>query len=344
MLVLDDSGVRDVFAWVVDHHQLLVETPGGGRHVLLLEPQRSVLELGHPERRVVRINLPGVHEQSVLWESPVGSVTEKIAVQPNRQVWIAQQHVLEYARVPARRQRLVLIREVPIVRARPARQAHQHGRVKLLRILVPLLLGVVPEDLLVQPRAHPRQRRLLAVRSRPPVGRRHALGVVPRLHLRLASHVGILEQRVDRLLRGRYGHQFCRPVVGDYPPFDPVVERQPLAELLDVPPHAFVLGVEQVRAVLAAPDAVGGDVVVAVTAEVVALVDHQAGHAELARAPLGEHGSGEAGADDEEVDVSRAGGQVPAHDVIAEGERALGVVAALVDAICGSRVTGGQGC
>ena len=197
-------------------------------------------------------------------------------------VVIAQEHVLEQTRVPPRRQRLVPIGKVPIVRARPARQTHEHGRVQLLRVPVPLLLGVVPENLLVQTSADSTQRRFLAVARFAAVCGDHALGVVPRLHRILAHHVRVFKQRVYRRLRRGYGHQPLDTAVVLDPPFDPVVERDPLAELVDVFPHAFELRVKEVRAVFAASYAVGGDVIVAVAADVVAFVDDDGGHVELA--------------------------------------------------------------
>ena len=88
---------------------------------------------------------------------------EEVAVEPDGDVRIVQQHVLKDARVAALGQRLPLIAEVTVIRGGPTRQAQHHRRVELSRVLVPLLLGVVLEDLVVQFRPDARQRRLLAV-------------------------------------------------------------------------------------------------------------------------------------------------------------------------------------
>ena len=60
-------------------------------------------------------------------------------------------------------QRLVRVGEVAVVGVGPHGDARQHRRVQLLRELVPLLLGVILEDGLVQLLARARQRGLLAV-------------------------------------------------------------------------------------------------------------------------------------------------------------------------------------
>ena len=65
VFILDDTSERHVFSRVVDHHELLEEPPGWCRHVFLFEPQRSVLQLGHPQVGVVRIDLTGVHQELV---------------------------------------------------------------------------------------------------------------------------------------------------------------------------------------------------------------------------------------------------------------------------------------
>ena len=65
VLVFDDSCKWNFFARVVDHHELLEEPVGWIRHVFLFEPQRSVLQLGHPQVGVVRIDLTCVHQELV---------------------------------------------------------------------------------------------------------------------------------------------------------------------------------------------------------------------------------------------------------------------------------------
>jgi hypothetical protein len=96
-----------------------------------------------------------------------------------------------------------------------------------------------------------------------------------------------------------------------------VVEGDPLRELLDVAPHALELGVEEVRAVLGRADPVLVDVVVAVAADVAPAVNHERSHPQLLGAPLGQHGAGEPGADDQQVEllVSKAR-QVASHHLL----------------------------
>eukprot|EP00982_Pelagococcus_subviridis_P012426 31174-Pelagococcus_subviridis.AAC.4 len=125
----------------------------------------------------------------------------------------------------------------------------------------------------------------------PSVRRRHAFGLVPPRHRVLVAHPRV-EERVHRLLRRRDRDELliargARARDRDAA-FHAVVERDPLRESLDVLPDARVLGVEQVRAVLGRADAVLRDVIVAVPADVISLVDDDGGHPELGAASLRE--------------------------------------------------------
>ena len=79
----------------------------------------------------------------------------------------------------------------------------------------------------------------------------------------------------------------------------------PVAEPVDVLPNAVEFGVEEVDAVLGHPEAVLVDEIVAVAADVVALVDDQGLQAELLAAALGEDAPADAGADDDHVVLVR---------------------------------------
>lgn len=73
------------------------------------------------------------------------------------------------------------------------------------------------------------------------------------------------------------------------PTFHAVLVGHPLRKAVHVLPDALVLGVEQVHAVLGDTEAVLVDKVVAVAADVVALVDHERGKAQLPRRTLSNH-------------------------------------------------------
>ena len=151
-------------------------------------------------RGVVGVDGPGEDGESALGKG--GPLLEKVHVESDGDVRVGHDHVLEDARVPVLGQRLVLVREVPVVPVGADGNAREHGRVELLRPLVPLLVGVVLEDGLVQLGAGPGQRGLLAVLR---VGVDAASRVEPRLHLLLGVHVRV-EQLVDGLLGRGDGH------------------------------------------------------------------------------------------------------------------------------------------
>mmetsp|Transcript_5745 Transcript_5745/g.18446 ORF Transcript_5745/g.18446 Transcript_5745/m.18446 type:complete len:339 (+) Transcript_5745:125-1141(+) len=225
VLVLDDARVRHVSRRVVDHHRLLEVALLGLGHPDLLEADRAVLELGHALLRKVGVDRARVHKHAIVGQRARRPLLEVVDAQPQRDVWVVEQHVFEDARVAVQRQRLPLVAKVAVVGGRAARQPHQHRRVELGRVLVPLLLGVVLEDPLVQPRPHARKCRLLPV-GRLGAGRRNALSVVPRLHLLLGRDC-LAEERVDRLLRRRDGHQPLDAVLVRHLPLDAVVKRDP---------------------------------------------------------------------------------------------------------------------
>ena len=190
------------------------------------------------------------------------------------------------------------IGEVPVVRVRAHGNASEHTRIELFRPLVPLFLGVVLKNSLVQFLSGPRQRGFLAVFRR--VVRR-APRVQPRLHLFLGVDVGV-KQRVDCFLTRRNRNHLI-PFTDIHLTFHAVLVRDPLAESVDVLPHAVELGVEQMHAVLRHPKPVFVDEIVAVAPDVVAFIDDQRPQAQLPRTALREHAPGDARADDDHVVV-----------------------------------------
>ncbi len=85
-----------------------------------------------------------------------------------------------------------------------------------------------------------------------------------------------------------------------------MVVSAPRGEALKVGPHALVVGVEEVRPVLVNENArLLVDVVVAVSADMVPLLDDQYGLAHDGRKALGQHGAGESRADDYDVPLAR---------------------------------------
>ena len=123
------------------------------------------------------------------------------------------------------------IGEVPVVRVRAHGNASQHTRIELFRPLVPLFLGVVLKNSLVQFLPGPRQRGFLAVFRR--IVRR-APRVQPRLHLFLGVDVRV-KQRVDCFLTRRNRNDLI-PFTDIHLTFHAVLVRDPLAEPVDVLP------------------------------------------------------------------------------------------------------------
>mmetsp|Transcript_9475 Transcript_9475/g.29639 ORF Transcript_9475/g.29639 Transcript_9475/m.29639 type:complete len:338 (+) Transcript_9475:426-1439(+) len=299
MLVLDDARKGHIRAGVVDHHRLLEEALRRLLNVLLLEAQRAVLQRRHALRGVVGIDLPRVHQQPMLRQQASLARLEEVAIEPDGDVWVAQQHVLKDARVAARGQRLPRVAKVAVVGAGAARQAHKHAGVQLSRVLVPLLLGVVLEHALVEQRPHAAQRRLLAILGLVDLGPPR---IKPRQHLLLRVHIRV-EERVDRLLHRRHRHRLVLAAdVGHACPHA-VLVGHPLGEALHVLAHSRELGVEEVYAVQAHADAVPVKVVVAVATDVIALVQDQALVAKLLERLLSDDAPAEAAPHDDQVVV-----------------------------------------
>mmetsp|Transcript_8979 Transcript_8979/g.22270 ORF Transcript_8979/g.22270 Transcript_8979/m.22270 type:complete len:271 (+) Transcript_8979:647-1459(+) len=154
VLVLDDPRELRVRRRVVDDHRLLEEAIRWLLDPLLDESQRAVLEPRHPLLCEVGVDRPCVYKHPILGELVGRPRLEKVAVEPDGDIRVLEKHVLEDTCVAVDGECLPLVAEVTVVRGGAARQPHQDRRVELRRVLVPLLLGVVLEDALVQPRAH----------------------------------------------------------------------------------------------------------------------------------------------------------------------------------------------
>mmetsp|Transcript_69218 Transcript_69218/g.154420 ORF Transcript_69218/g.154420 Transcript_69218/m.154420 type:complete len:399 (-) Transcript_69218:301-1497(-) len=279
VLVLHDAREIDIGGWVVDDHCLLEVPIIRFLDPLLVELDAAVLQPRHTLLREVAVYGASVHEHAVLWQLALLTRLKEVHVQADGDVGVEQQHVLKDARVAVHRQCLILIVEVAIVGRRAARQTHQHGRVEFGWVLVPLLLGVVLKDPLVQPLANPREGSFLAV-GRLSAGWLDPLRFVPRRHRLIGIHT-LAEERVDCLLDWRDGHQLLDAILVRDHALHPVVERHPLGELLDVVPHPLELGVKQMCTVLGRPDAMRINVVVAISADVVTHVDDEGRHPQL---------------------------------------------------------------
>ena len=200
-------------------------------------------------------------------------------------------------RVAVLGQRLILVGEVALAVVEAERNALEELDVELARILVPLLLGVVLEDELVEMLAELLQAELLAVR---------------RLHNALVAHVGqvgaqlllALDARAAQYVHRRDVDRYGKDAVDvGHAAVHLVAVVEPVAELVHIRPDALVVCVEDVRAVLGDADAgLLVDVVVAVAAEVVALLDDEYARLRVEQADLlGHDRAAEARADDHVV-------------------------------------------
>ena len=184
---------------------------------------------------------------------------------------------------------------------------------------------------LVQLRPRPRQRALFSVLRilvHRPSGVQPSSRVLVRLQIRLGK------QRVDRVPVRRHPHDsvppppvFVLPVLALDRRLHSVFVRRPLAESIHVFPHPRVLRVKQVHAVLRHPEPLRVHEVVAVPADVIALVHEKRLHPELSRRAAREDAARDAGADDDEVELAVANPRV-ARDA---GEPARIVVVAATD-------------
>mmetsp|Transcript_20478 Transcript_20478/g.42470 ORF Transcript_20478/g.42470 Transcript_20478/m.42470 type:complete len:424 (+) Transcript_20478:135-1406(+) len=305
VLVFDDPREPFVGRGIVDNHRLLEKAPFRLGHKLLFEADGTILELGQALGSEVRIYWPCVHQEIVSWQPARVPGLEEVAVHADCDVRILQDHVLEDAGVATERKCLPVIRKVALVCVGPAGQAQHHRRVQLRGVLVPLLLGVVLEDGVVQVWSHAHEGCLLAVCGLASMLWLDANLVVVSLHLLLVGDVRS-KQLVHCLLHGRYWDELLDAVFVGHPASHAVVKGDPLRELLDVVPHAVVLCVEQVRPILAGTDAVGCHIVVAVATDVVPLVEYEGCHSQLPGAPLRDHAAGQACSNDQQVDLRRA--------------------------------------
>mmetsp|Transcript_34558 Transcript_34558/g.66029 ORF Transcript_34558/g.66029 Transcript_34558/m.66029 type:complete len:271 (-) Transcript_34558:201-1013(-) len=269
MLVLCDPGIVHMHTRVVDLQSLLV-VASFRLMVLLFESQRTVLQLGHAQRRVVRINRAGEHEELVLRKLILNF--KKVGGQTNGDVGVLQQHVLKYPSVPMLGQCLILIREVTVVCVETYRNSHEHRRVQLSRELVPLFLGVVLEDLLIQFRACSRQSCLLAVLR---VVILNSALIQPSFHFTLRVDVGIKEHVHCGLRRGD-GYELAI-----HSTLYSMLVRHPLTETIHVLPHTVVYRVKQMHTILADSKAVLVQVVKAVAANVISFINYQGLEAQL---------------------------------------------------------------
>mmetsp|Transcript_76262 Transcript_76262/g.177003 ORF Transcript_76262/g.177003 Transcript_76262/m.177003 type:complete len:207 (+) Transcript_76262:934-1554(+) len=164
------------------------------------------------------------------------------------------------------------------------------------------------------------------------MGRWNAHTVIVGLHLLVTGDAGA-EESVHCLLHGWNRNQLLSSVPVPYTATDTVIEGNPFGELVDIIPDALILRVEEVRAVLAGTDAIGCDIVVAIAAQVFTLVDDEGRQAQLLRTALCQHAAGQAGTDDEKIDLLRARCEIAAKDVNTEIQRGIREVATAMDRI-----------
>jgi len=117
-----------------------------------------------------------------------------------------------------------------------------------------------------------------------------------------------------------------------------VIEGDPLRKVAHVFPNPLELGVEQVCTVLGTADAVRIDIVVAVAANVIPLIDDQRSHAQLLAATLGQHGTREPSSHDEQVGRLRRRADISRQNCILQLQRSLRDVTGLENCILANDV------
>lgn len=288
VLVLDDAGVGHLAGRVVHHGDALVV--GLVEH-LALEAQAAVLQRAELEvvERVDGAAVDGPRRD-------VGLLGDELLVLDAAAHLDALEYVGDHLGVAAHGDALVAVVEVVVVVREAAGQTLDDARGQVPAVAAPLLLRVALHERLEDVAAHEGERLLLEVGgladalggdllgdSGAGVCRRDDAGPHPGERVHVERHVVHLAAEV--------GHGRVHVVVE-------------LGEAAHVVPHVPHRGVEDVGSVAVDVDAL--DLLgVDVAGDVVAAVDDEDGLAGPARG-VGEHGSGQAGSDDEVVVLGHA--------------------------------------
>ncbi len=189
------------------------------------------------------------------------------------------EHVLEHARKPMQRHRLVAVGEIPVVAVGAGRHAGGHLRVEFGRVERPLLARVVAEELLVQLASHLADDHVLAGLDRIAL---LGHGSEKFLHLKRGQVQAV--HLVDRVQIDRHRQEL--PVhAGQHA----VLVPAPLGELREVIEDLARVRVENVRAVFVHEHARVVVMVVGVARDVVAAVHDEDLFVANARQPFGQH-------------------------------------------------------
>ncbi|CAB4912263.1 unannotated protein [freshwater metagenome] len=294
---LVDPNERHV-AVVVVHHRRSLEIADREHLGLEIDGSPAQFALGIVE---VAVQRPGVDDRGVraLGDQLVAYI-EPVGVQANVDLLVAC-HVFEPRGVTVDRQPLVGVVEVAVVEGVAHRQPGDVARGQFLRIGLPLLGRVVPDERLVERTSDQRDRLLLEILR--------VLGVeLTGLILDQGPRLGRGEELSEELRDQPQAHrELVRLTVVQRE--DAVLVAGEVGELVDVVPHALVGRVEQVRTVLVNLDTrLGLGFRVRVAAQVVPPVENENTLAQLGRRPFCHGQTEEPGSDDDEVVAAGRGG------------------------------------
>ena len=268
MLVLNHAGIRHLGIRVVEHRIALeILHP---LHQLMVEADGTEFQLSEP------VAEPGIQRPGIQHTVGHGKIfllfCQKILAQTHLN---ALKQPLEQLRIAADGNTLVRVVEIVVVKGETHRQTAQHKCRNLLRRHPPLLFGVALDQLFINVTSAQLHALLLQVARLGDVRvfrlllRYAAARVIRRDHVRpqLAEGVHVERQVIQNAL-----------VVGNRR-IDVMVE---LAELLHIVPHPLIGSVENVCAIPVHVD-VRHPLSIAVAADMVALLNHQAAFALFGR-------------------------------------------------------------
>ena len=282
MLEFDDPG-EIVIVRVVHLHR--------GLEVFLIQGLRFEAQRAVGQRPVavveVFIDRPGVNQMPVAQVFPR---LPKVSAELQFDLRVREDFP-KHRGVTLLRQRLEFVGQIAIVAIRADRDAATDAGVEILRIELPLFARVVLKEHLVEPLPDLRDDRLLGVA-------RTLDRLAPRREGRLHFLGG--GGTSDELLKGVEIDREL-PVTAFGPGEDPVFDRMPFGKLAEVIADAIRVRAEVVRSVGVDEHARGVVVIVRVTGDMLAAIEHETGSVALAGQAFGEDCTGVTGPDDQVV-------------------------------------------